>query len=446
MKSYIAYTIVLTALTLSACNPSDVLEVTDPDIINPTDVQSQAGAEAVRLGALARFTSATTGGESLFLLGGLFSDEFNNGDSFIARQEIDQRVITLQNNFLTDANRVLHRARMSAIQAIDLLGEFNPNGPAYQLAEMYFVQAYVMNLMAEHYCDGLVFSVVVDGREEYGNPVTVAIAFEQALAAATEGLSKITGTTANDVRVRNQLMILRGRILLNQNKPAEAAAAVTSVPTSFAYVIQHSPTTTSNQFWSFNLNARRYSVSTGEGTNGLNFATAGDPRLPVCLGATAACNAIGANRNQRDDLTAPLYVQMLWTTNASPVTIIKGVEARLIEAEAALRANNPGQALTILNTARATVTGLGQLGDAGSPDARVNQLFRERAFWMFGTGHRVGDLRRLVRQYNRPADSVWPTGQWHKGGNYGGDVTIPVPQAEQNNPNVSAETCLNRSA
>jgi hypothetical protein len=303
-----------------------------------------------------------------------------------------------------------------------------------------------MNLMAEHYCDGLVFSTVVDGREEYGAPITVAAAFDQALTVATEGLAKITGTTANDVRVRNQLMILRGRILLNQNKPAEAATAVTSVPTSFTYVIQHSPTTTSNQYWSFNLNARRYSVSTNEGTNGLNFATAGDPRLPVCLGASTACNAIGANRNQRDDLTAPLYVQMLWTTNASPVTIMRGVEARLIEAEAQLRANNPGGALTILNTARGTVTGLGQLTDAGTANARVDQLFRERAFWMFGTGHRVGDLRRLVRQYSRPADSVWPTGQWHKGGNYGGDVTLPVPQAEQNNPNVSGETCLNRSA
>src|SRR5688572_18901008 len=138
-------TIALFALIASSCAPSDVLEIQDPDIINPADVQSLAGANAVRLGALARFTSATSGAESLFLLGGLFSDEWINGDSFIARQEVDQRVITIQNNFLTDANRVLHRARLSAAQAIELLAEFNPAAPAYQVGEMYFVQAFVEN-------------------------------------------------------------------------------------------------------------------------------------------------------------------------------------------------------------------------------------------------------------------------------------------------------------
>jgi starch-binding outer membrane protein, SusD/RagB family len=52
-----------------------------------------------------------------------------------------------------------------------------------------------------------------------------------------------------------------------------------------------------------------------------------------------------------------------------------------------------------------------------------------------------------VRQYNLPATTVFPTGAWHKGGNYGTDVNVPVPQAEQNNPNVpSAQTCLNRNA
>jgi hypothetical protein len=34
---------------------------------------------------------------------------------------------------------------------------------------------------------------------------------------------------------------------------------------------------------------------------------------------------------------------------------------------------------------------------------------------------------------------------WHKGGNYGTDVNMPVPQAELNNPNVD-QACLNRNA
>ena len=119
----------------------------------------------------------------------------------------------------------------------------------------------------------------------------------------------------------------------------------------------------------------------------------------------------------------------------------------MIEAEAALRAQNAASALTILNAARATVTGLAPLTDAGTADARINQLFRERAFWLFGRGYRLGDMRRLVRQYNRAPTSVFPVGAWHKGGNYGSDMNFPVPQAEQNNPNVPAgQSCLDRNA
>ena len=120
----------------------------------------------------------------------------------------------------------------------------------------------------------------------------------------------------------------------------------------------------------------------------------------------------------------------------------------MIEAEAQLRAGQPTAALATLNAARTTVTGLAPLTDPGTETGRVDQLFRERGFWMYSTGHRTGDLRRLIRQYNRTASSVFPIGQWHKGGNYGADVTVPIPQAEQNNPNIGVgnPACIDRNA
>jgi hypothetical protein len=430
-----------------ACNSDTFLAIEDPDIINPSNVQSAAGANAVRLGALARLNSSTSGGESFLLLGGLFTDEWINGDSFIGRQEVDQRVITVQNSFVTDASRLLHRARLAGQQAIELLDEFNPTAPGWQPAEMYFVQAYIENLAAESFCNGLVFSTVIDGAEVYGSPMMIAEAFARALAHADSGLALVTGTTTDDNRVRNALKVLRGRILLNLDRPADAATSVAGVPTNFSYNMFHAQTATSNQMWNFNNLAWRYSVGNNEGTNGINFATAADPRLPVCIGGDAVCRAAGVTRTTRDDLTAPLHVQLVWPIRESSVGITSGTEARLIEAEAALRAQNAASALTILNTLRATVTGLAPLVDAGSADARVTQLFRERAIWLFGRGYRLGDMRRLVRQYNRPATSVFPVGSWHKGGSYGTDVNFPVPQAEQNNPNVPAgQTCLDRNA
>jgi hypothetical protein len=372
--------LVAVAFVATACEVEEFLTVEDPDIVNPSDVASVAGANAVRLGALARFNAATTGAESLLLLGGLFSDEWNNGDSFIARQEIDQRVITPQNNFLTDANRQLHRTRLAAEQAVALLEEFNPTAPAWQLAEMYLVQAYVENLIAEHYCSGVVFSTVVSGVEEFGTPITTVQTFERALEHADAGLALVTGTAANDVRIRNALRVIRARILVNLNRHAEAATAVSGVPTTFEYETLHALTTTSNTIWNFNNLARRYSVSTGEGTNGMDFATANDPRIPVCQGGDALCRGIGVTQTTRDDLTRPYYVQMMWPTAETSVTIISGIEARLIEAEAQLKAGDAAGALATLNAARTTVAGLAPLTDAGSDAARLDQLFRERAF------------------------------------------------------------------
>src|SRR5678815_146790 len=52
------------------------------------------------------------------------------------------------------------------------------------------------------------------------------------------------------------------------------------------------------------------------------------------------------------------------------------------------------------------------LTDPGNATARVDQLFREKAFWQFGRGHRLGDLRRLIRDYGRAADGsdTFPVG------------------------------------
>jgi hypothetical protein len=276
-------------------------------------------------------------------------------------------------------------------------------------------------------------------------------AFTMALAHADSGLALITASTAADVRSRSALAVIKGRILLNLNRPADAAAAVAGVLTSFKYRMLHSQTTNDNAVWTYNNTARRYSVSTGEGTNGLDFATANDPRIPTCQGGDNVCKAIGVTLTQRDDKSAfPIWVQRIWPARDSSVTITGGVEARMIEAEAAFKAGNFALMTQKLNQARTEggVTGLAaNLADPGTDAARVDLIFRERAFWMFSTGHRVGDFRRLIKYYGRTAESVFPTGAWHKGGNYGGDVNFPVPQAEQNNPNLpSGQNCTNRSA
>jgi hypothetical protein len=131
------------------------------------------------------------------------------------------------------------------------------------------------------------------------------------------------------------------------------------------------------------------------------------------------------------------------------------VEARLIEAEAALQ-TDPVAALTILNALRSNAALLTLRGYAANslppltlqPTAagQVDQLFKERAYWLFLTSHRLGDMRRLIHQYQRAPESVFPTGSYFKGGTYGTDVNSPVPQREQNNANYTAGSCKQTDA
>src|SRR6202011_3033884 len=118
--------------------------------------------------------------------------------------------------------------------------------------------------------------------------------------------------------------------------------------------------------------------------NGLDFVSAKDPRVPTTL--------LGSG----NEGYTPRYNLTTWTGYASPNALATGIEARLIQAEAALQANNNDASVSgsgwlgILNSLRATgiTPAMPPLADPGSYSARVDLLFRERAFWLFLTAHR----------------------------------------------------------
>jgi hypothetical protein len=89
-------------------------------------------------------------------------------------------------------------------------------------------------------------------------------------------------------------------------------------------------------------------------------------------------------------------------------------------------------------------TALAALPTPASQDAAVTLFFREKAFWTFGRGQRLGDERRLIRQYKRTQDQVFPVGAFFKNGTYGVDVTLPVVDTERSNPNFHG--CIDRNA
>ena len=448
------------ALVLGGCSLNEVVKATDPDVIDPAFVQSPSAADGIRVGTLGRFNANTVGGESMFLYGGLMADEFTTGDTFVQRNETDQRSVTPENGNLTTAFRGIHLARVGAIQARDALRAFPQpgGGNEWRLGEMFFVEAYMINLLAEHFCNGQPLSTLENFQETPSAPVPTDSLYLIARAKVDSGLALLPTTLAgaNEVRVRSALQVLRARVALNQGDWTAAATSAAAVPTGYVWLQEHSLTSRTPGVWSLVNNQRRYIVANNEGPLQMGFANAvQDPRVPTCApgtGATAfnaaACAAARFTTVDPFDsgnLQVPrMRYQLIWETDARDVALVSGLQARLYEAEARNRLADFPAALATLNALRTTppayvlpgrtIAPLSTLGDPGTERGRVDLIFREKAFWLFGLGHRFGDLRRLQRQYGRTQAETWPTGTWQLGrGTYGSDVTFPTPAAEANN-------------
>jgi hypothetical protein len=177
-------------------------------------------------------------------------------------------------------------------------------------------------------------------------------------------------------------------------------------------------------------------VALQEGTAnmGLPYGTVAqnDPRV-----------SIGAQPVQSNSGDVDTWLQLKYASLSASVVLASGIEADLIEAEVALNMGASSAYLTILNTLRSGI-GLGGLADPGNAAARVDQFFAERAYWLWLTGHRLSDMRRLIRQYGRQQEAVFPTGTTEYGLPFGTDLTLPIPFEEINNPNYS--TCTDRGA
>lgn len=417
------------SLALTACD--SVLDVTDPDIIQ--NASSASGAIALHNGVILRLVQATTGAgdnpDGLFLFGGLMADEWQSGDTFEQRNTTDQRQVATTNSFISTLALRINRVRAEGQAAIAALRTYAPD-PQHRVGLMFDLVAFAENQIGETFCNGIPFSEVSEGDIVFGDPVPYDSAFGRAVNHADSALANRAGS--DSARVRDLAKVIKGRALLNRNQWDAAAAAVAGVADNFVYQTTHSVNSADNVMWQQNISLKRYVVGDNEGGNGLPFWTANDPRVPR-----------GTKSGLAFDGVAPYVAQGIWKVRADPVTIASGIEARLIEAEAALRNNDFTGFVNKLNQARATRAGLAALTDPGSDTARVSLLFRERAFWMFSTGHRLGDLRRMIRQYNRSAESVFPTGTWFKGGPYGGDVNFPIPFNETNNPSFTG--CTDRN-
>ena len=432
-------------LSIGACSRDQLLEVATPDQITPELAGSAVGANALRISAIGNFAffyGGDYGGSfhGLSITSGLLSDEMEQARG--GTEHVDSRAQNDAVNPLSITWASVGQANTQLIRAIVALKQYAPtttqaerDTKATQVGTLYALRGMLLTLVAENYCNGVPIGDAQD-TDPHTETLSNTELWTRAHAQFDTALSTL-GTTTADAPVRNLVAIGRGRTYLDQGQYAQAAAAVTTVATSFVYNVFYS-TTVVNAVYDWMNGTLNYAPADREGGNGLPFISANDPRVTVIRGSDGSPTP-RAGQDGRLHFTQTVYAQP-----SSPIWLASGVEARLIEAEAAYKAGDLVKYLAMINAARATRTDLSAIAaPPATATAQEDLLFSERAFWFWGTSHRLGDLRRLLRQYGRQRESVYPTGPYFAGGTYGTDIALVPGQAEKNNPGYNG--CANQN-
>ncbi len=448
MTKYIALGLGL--LAIAACNPNAALRPKEKGVVTTIGASALPG---LYIGALNDFTIAWSGAgdggngshEGNLGLSSIFTDEMTllYLDEFTFRRALDTGQATPQNTQLAGIFNDLSASRHSSQQAAASFATIAPHDVGR--AEMLSIEGYTYIIFAEMWCSGVPFGSLNEttGAPVYGQPTTtggmdsIALAlFDTAstLAAADTTTAILGAYATSTTEILALSEVGRARVLLDLGQFAAAQAAADSAvlndPT-LNYQMENSLNSPRqyNGMWQYTFADDAWGVVDKKGGNGLDFESANDPRVLWVDGQQNG--SLGVTPSGLDTI----YFQLKYPTKETSATLASATEATLISAEADLKAGNIGSWANKLNMLRAN-SGLAlppitaDSTSLASQDMRVEVHFRERAFWLWLTGTRLGDLRRLIHQYGHNDFPANPTR----------DIRFSIPVSETNNPNFKA--CL----
>src|SRR5256884_4598966 len=212
--------LLLAALALSFTGCNDPLNVQDPDIVPPGNLNDKTVLPTIRAGAIGDFALAYTGSgadgsggtvEGVTMYGGLLGDELINSETFPTRIEVDARGPIQKTN--ADVGlwfRNMQRARRAAEFAAERYRTLSADTTKETgFPEVITLAGYTYIFLAETWCSGVPVSQVdAAGKLTYGAPLTTtqlldtAIArFDAALAAAPQPVTTGRPATIRGPRV-----------------------------------------------------------------------------------------------------------------------------------------------------------------------------------------------------------------------------------------------------
>jgi hypothetical protein len=417
----------------AAC--SGITEVTNYDQTLQSDLDNPQGALIREASAQSDFIGAAI---DAMQYGGLISDElhfvtaFTNPATFGDRRNLTQANQNDPNIGQYDSPyQQFTKAHIQIIRALQALRTYDPTMRT-DIGQMYAEAGFVETFFVEEFCSGVPIAAVVDGIPTTSTTLSRDALTSLALTHFDSAIVFATGSAGTNAQLVALAEVGRARVLLDVDSVAEAASAVANTPVGFSDSVAVDGNIWVNLIPLLTTNYA--TIGNIEGTNGLAFVEAGqsgDTR--VGLDSTPAASGLPT-----------LYSPAKYPSLTSSIVLASGVEAQLIVAEAQLRGGNVSGWAAILNTLRAGASPpLPSIPTdsttAATASLRQDVMFRERALWLFLTGHRQGDLRRLIRAYHRNVDAVFPIGDYGGGFSYG-SATAFIPFGEAGNSNYQG--CL----
>ncbi|HEX9106703.1 MAG TPA: RagB/SusD family nutrient uptake outer membrane protein [Longimicrobiales bacterium] len=409
----------LVTTTLAACGELTSLKQDAPSRVLANDLFQPQNASLLVDGAVGDFECSLG---NYIVATGLVGDELIDAQLSQAMWDYDRRsVFSADPIYGTTAcggtqaiglYTPLSVARFQADQAVKYLNTWTDQQVANRtdlIATASAYAGYSLVLMAEAMC-----SAAIDLGPELSRAQLAAEAekrFTAAIAAAT---------TAKDNNVLNLARVGRARARLEQGNLAGAASDAAAVPDGFVFNATYGATPTRRENRVYTQLFRDNFASVDPTFRAVTWAGAADPRVSVING-----NAIGADRS------TAIWRANKYPTISTPIPIARWAEAQLIVAEADAASGDLNGAVAIINTLHQRA---GIAPYAGGSAAEVKaQVAEERRRELFLEGQRLGDIIRNNVQLAPAAGSAFP-----KGGLYGTQLCMPLPDIERNNnPNIS---------
>ncbi len=445
----------LTALT--ACDLG-LLDVDDSGIIVPEDLE-RAGPAAIPTivnGMVGDYHAAVSG---IVRYSALLTDEMIAADNFPTRIEVDLRRIDPANMTLTtEMYTPLHRARFHA-DTTAFSFESHLDEPRFAGAEAELQEGialarlyggYTRLWLAEHYCQSILQSR--PGEEGEVEPVLPADRMRDALSLLEEAGALAVEHGFAGIHAAALVGQARARLWLGEF--AEAGAVAAQVPRAFVRWVEFSSNDPSqfNMVYAFTWgDTERIRWSIGDGTVGMR----GHERWAHFEKFTEL-NLIRRTPPgfQAFNSSIPVNLQTVYDRPDRGILMASGSEARLIEAEVAVREGRTETAEEIVNDLRSDFSAraasrwgietpppgseLEPLSMTGNLDADLRLVAAERARELWLSGDRLTTARRLRIDPEVEVDLFPPV----KGDGLGGgdDIAFPIVQRElDNNPHLGGE-------